>query len=263
MPQDREIPGTPPITIVTPNFNQGHFLESAIRSVLDQDYAGLEYIVIDGASSDGSVDIIRRYADRLSYWTSEPDGGQTDALVNGFARGTGEIFGWLNSDDLLEPGALREVGQFFAANPHAQAVYGDAVLIDVDAKPIRTKREHSFNPFIFLYTYNYISQPSMFWRRSLYEAVGGLDRSFNLAMDADLWMRFSDIAEIHHVRRIWSRERMHPDQKTARLRGSSLAEDAVIRRRYIGNEASQIYLLKRLLARSLRIGHRLSASCLR
>jgi glycosyltransferase involved in cell wall biosynthesis len=232
-----------------------------MRSVLDQRYPALDYLVIDGGSTDGSVDIIKRFADQLSFWVSEPDGGQTDALIKGFAGARGEIFGWLNSDDVLEPGALDEVSGFFSENPEAQAVYGDAILIDADAAPIKAKREHAFDRFILLYTYNYISQPSMFWRRGLYEAVGGLDRSFDLSMDADLWMRFASVTDIRHVRRIWSRERMHPDQKTARLRAASLAEDAAIRRRYSGKESKPVYLSKRLMARSLRVGRKFAAGC--
>jgi glycosyltransferase involved in cell wall biosynthesis len=263
MVEDRGRARMLPITIVTPNYNQARFLESAIRSVLDQRYPALEYIVIDGGSTDGSVDIIRRYADRISSWVSEPDGGQTDALIKGFAGAHGEIFGWLNSDDLLEPGALNEVASFFAANPETQAVYGDAILIDANAVPIKAKRELAFDPFIFLYTYNYISQPSMFWRRGLYETVGGLDASFDLSMDADLWIRFSRVTEIHHIRRIWSRERIHPDQKTVRLRVASLAEDAAIRQRYSGDESRPVYLSKRFMARSLRIGRKLAERCYR
>ena len=115
----------PKISIVTCSFNQAHFLEEAITSVLGQDYPNLEYIIIDGGSTDGSVDIIRKYSDQLYYWVSEPDRGQTHGLIKGFARATGEIQGWLCSDDLLEVGSLREVGQFFIEHPDGRVVYGD------------------------------------------------------------------------------------------------------------------------------------------
>ena len=120
----------PKISIVTCSYQQGRYLDATMRSVLEQRYADVEYIVIDGASTDNSVDIIRRYADRLHYWVSEPDAGQTDALIKGFKHSTGEIQGWLCSDDLLLPGALEQVSRFFAEHPEVDAAYGDSIWID-------------------------------------------------------------------------------------------------------------------------------------
>src|SRR6266849_8649816 len=115
----------PRLSIVTPSYNQGGYLGQTIESVLSQDYPDLEYIVLDGGSRDGSVEIIRKVEPRLAYWRSSPDGGQTAALREGFERATGEVLGWLNSDDWLEPGALRTVGESFAAHPEVDIVHGD------------------------------------------------------------------------------------------------------------------------------------------
>jgi len=202
-----------------------------MRSVLDQHYPALEYMVIDGSSSDGTVDIIRRYADRLSYWVSEPDRGQSDALIKGFARAHGEIQGWLCSDDLLLPGALESVGRYFATHPEVEAVYGDALWIDAAGNHLRTKKESGFHRLAFMFDHNYIPQPSMFWRRSLYEKVGGLDPEFHLAMDFDLWERFSQVTRIAHIPRYLSCMRFYPEQKTRALKPQGRVEDALIRGR--------------------------------
>lgn len=202
-----------------------------MRSVLNQDYPNLEYIVIDGASKDGSADIIATHADKLAYWVSEPDTGQTDALIKGFNRATGEICGWLCSDDLLLPGALETIGRFFHDYPKVNAVYGDSLWIDAIGKPIRVKREMDFDRFVFLYDHNYIPQPSMFWRRHLYESVGGLNNQFNLAMDSDLWDRFASRGPIAHHPVYLSCMRYYPEQKTRSLQPSGRREDQIIRRR--------------------------------
>ncbi len=251
----------PKISLVTPSFNQARYIEATIRSVLDQDYPNLEYIVIDGGSTDGSVDIIRRYADRLAYWVSEPDGGQTPGLIKGFARSTGEIMGWLCSDDVLVGKSLWEVGEFFSANPAVQTVYGDAIWIDENGKVMRPKKEHDFSRFIWLYTHNTIPQPSMFWRRSLYERVGGLDPAFDVAMDADLWMRFADVTQIHHVRRTWSQMRRYPEAKSLRLDEARRREDRMIRDRYLGPRPIWYTAGARVLARSARVGLKLAQGC--
>lgn len=200
--------------------------------MVDQDYPNLEYIVIDGGSTDGSDAIIGRHADRLSYWVSERDKGQTDALIKGFSRATGDIQGWLCSDDLLLPDALSIVGHFFSKHPEVNAAYGDALWIDQRGKFIRPKKEMAWNTFVFVFDHDYIPQPSMFWRRRLYERVGGLDPWFNLAMDSDLWERFSRSTKVMRIPRYLSCMRYYPDQKTRSLRSKGIIEDEVIRSRF-------------------------------
>lgn len=248
----------PSMSVVTPSYNQARFIEASLRSVLDQHYPRLEYIVIDGGSTDGSVEVIRRHAGRLAYWVSEPDNGQTDALIKGFARATGDILCWLNSDDLLEPGSLGEVAQFFESNPRARVVYGDATCIDVRGGPLKRKQEHAFSRFVWMYDHNYIPQPSTFWRRDLYEEVGGLDPQFDLAMDADLWIRFAQVTPMYHVNRVWSCERIYPEQKNQRLRARSDAEDLLIRRRYLGDERPWSRRAKALVAKGMRVTWKLA-----
>jgi glycosyltransferase involved in cell wall biosynthesis len=253
----------PKLTVVTPSYNQAQFLEATLRSVIFQGYPNLEYLVIDGGSTDGSVDIIRRYEDRLAYWVSEPDGGHTNALIKGFSRASGDILCYLNSDDLFEPWTLREVAEFFTAHPEAETVYGDGLWIDVGGRVLRSKKEHPFSRFIYLCDHDFIPQPSMFWRRRLYERVGGLDPAFRLAMDGDLFIRFADVARIHHVRRIWSRMRLYPEQRNQRLRAESDAEDRIIRRRYGVDGPAWAFAPRRLLARGLRVGWKLALGCYR
>lgn len=221
----------PMISLVTCSFQQARFLDATMRSVVDQGYPHLEYVVIDGASKDGSVEIIASHADRLAYWVSEPDAGQTDALIKGFNRVSGDICGWLCSDDLLLPGALETVGKFFRDHPEVNALYGDSIWIDAEGHPIRVKREMGFDRFVFLHDHNYIPQPSMFWRRSLYAAVGGLDTRFNLAMDSDLWDRFASRTRIAHLPHYLSCMRFYPEQKTRSLRPRGREEDLLIRTR--------------------------------
>lgn len=234
----------PVISLVTCSYQQARFLEATIRSVLDQQYPALEYIIVDGGSSDGSKEIIQRYSGSLAWWVSEPDAGQTDALIKGFSRATGDICGWLCSDDLLLPGALEKVASFFLRHEQTQAMYGDSIWIDINGEPIRSKREMGFNRFVFLHDHNYVPQPSMFWRRALYEKVGGLSPEFNIAMDNDLWERFSQSERIAHLPEYLSCMRYYSQQKTLSKelkpqgfregtivmeRGSKLARNRVLR----------------------------------
>jgi glycosyltransferase involved in cell wall biosynthesis len=251
----------PKISLITPSYNQAAYLEQALKSVLRQNYPNLEYIVVDGGSTDGSVEILQRYGDRLSYWVSEPDGGQTRALNKGLALATGDILGWLCSDDLLEPWTLREVADFFRERPQAQVVYGDTSWIDPAGELIKNRRELPFNPFIFLYDHNFIPQPSTFWRRQLQTQVGELDPQFEVAMDADLWLRFATVTELHHVRRPWSSMRLYAEQKTQRLRGRAIEERRILIRRHYGPEADWSMDMKRLVAKGVRVGWKLAAGC--
>jgi glycosyltransferase involved in cell wall biosynthesis len=243
------------ISIVTPSFNQGRFIEETISSVLEQRYQDLEYIVMDGGSTDGTQAILERYATHFAHVQSGPDGGQTEALAAGFARANGDVLAWLNSDDVYEPGTLDEVAEFFARRPEAQFVFGDSTWIDAGGTILRRKREIPFKRDLWLRTYNYIPQPSTFWRRDLYLAAGGLDPAFSLAMDTDLWARFSDMTTLHHVRRYWSRMRVHEDQRNTRLRARSDEEDAIIRRRYQLPEGAR-GRVERAAAKAVRIGWR-------
>lgn len=244
---------SPKITIVVPSFNQIEFLEKTLISIVNQHYQNLELIVIDGGSKDGSVEIIKKYAKYITYWVSEPDGGQTNGLIKGFNRSSGEIQCWLNSDDLLEIGALERVANYFTLHPNVDAVFGNTVWIDAQDRILREHKEIPFNRFIWMYTYNYIPGMSMFWRKSLYEKVGGLNSEFNLAMDADLWIRFSQVAKIGHVNEIWSRMRFYSQQKNRRLRDKSNEEDWLIRSRYWGAQKPSFYALKRAIAQLVRV----------
>lgn len=181
----------PVVSVVTPSFNQAEFVEETILSVLSQDYPHIEYLVIDGGSTDGSVDIIRRYADRVAYWVSEPDRGQSHAINKGFRRSTGEILTWLNSDDTLCPGAVRRVVQAFEAHEQALLVRGAGNLINRDGSTILgTKPPGDFNPVRMLRSAGGVpNQPSVFWRRRLFEEIGGVDERLEYMMDWEYWIR--------------------------------------------------------------------------
>lgn len=249
-------------SVVTVCFNHARFIEDCIRSVLDQNYPHLEFIIIDGGSTDGSREIIAKYADQLAFWVSEPDGGQTAALVKGFSHATGDIFCWINSDDQLEPGSLHEVAEFFTNNPNARIVTGDHIKMREDGTPIKVQREIPFNAFIWNYTYNYTAQTSTFWRKDLYHEVGGLNPNFNVGMDSDLFSRFSLVAKWYTTRRIWSRFRLHSAQKTQNLHTQMRAEDLAIMARYAGRKQSALEIqLLRVFARVLRVVWRLATNC--
>jgi glycosyltransferase involved in cell wall biosynthesis len=250
------------ISIVTPSFNQGAFIEATLQSVLTQSYPAVEYLVMDGGSTDETPEILERYRPRIKYLRIGPDDGQTDAIANGFALASGDILGWLNSDDLYAPGALAEVAEFFMRHPAARFVFGDSLWVGRDGTPIKSKREIAFNRFVWLRTYNYIPQPSAFWRRELYEAAGGMDRSFDLAMDTDLFARFADITTLHHVPRVWSHMRRHPEQKNQVFRTKSDLEDDRIRRRYLKTSGAR-WILERALARAVRVAGRALAGAYR
>lgn len=191
----------PRISIVTPSFNQARFLERTLRSVLDQGYPNLEYVVIDGGSTDGSVDIIRKYEDRLAYWVSEPDGGHADALNKGFARTSGEIMGWINSDDILFPWTLEALPVLFAAGPEVEWINGVAAVLPEDREFPYYTHKFYINRFDFwMGRFRWIQQESTFWRRSLWERAGGhMDPSVRLACDFELWARFFRHADLCHV----------------------------------------------------------------
>jgi hypothetical protein len=234
----------PRISIVTPSFNQGAYLESCLRSVLDQEYPNLDYIVIDGASRDSSVEIIRRHEGRLSFWLSEPDEGHFPALEKGFARASGEILGWLNSDDLYLPWTLHAVGEIFAALPEVNWITSQyPILLDENGLAVQTRRLDGFSrkafyrgrnvPLTpFFYT-GFIQQESTFWRRSLWEKAGSrLDVSLPLACEFELWARFWEQADLYAVGVPLAGFRVQPNQKTGRGYARYLQEAEQVLGRY-------------------------------
>jgi glycosyltransferase involved in cell wall biosynthesis len=190
----------PKITVVTPSFNQAPYLEACLSSVLNQNYPNLEYIVIDGGSADGSVDIIRAHKSSLSYWTSEPDSGHADALNKGFSRCTGEILCWLNSDDMQTPWALRTVAEIFMQFPDVEWIQGYNGFWTKEGVMVHPMRNPK-NIYSYLtWNYHWIQQESVFWRRSLWEKSGSkINSSYRFLIDVELWSRFFLHAELYHV----------------------------------------------------------------
>jgi glycosyltransferase involved in cell wall biosynthesis len=231
----------PTISIVTPSFEQGRFLSQALGSVLGQDYPHLEYFVQDGGSTDESESILRGFDGRLSGWEVTPDRGQAHAINNGFRRTSGEIMGWLNSDDLLMPGALRYVAQYFVQNPHISVIYGNRILIDPHGleigRWILPKHEADVLRWI-----DYVPQETLFWRRSAWEAAGGeLDESLHFAIDWDLLLRFQQTgARFAHVPHFLGAFRIHPQQKTSSQMNSLGAKEiAAMRNKHLGYVPSE------------------------
>jgi glycosyltransferase involved in cell wall biosynthesis len=202
----------PLVTIVTPSYQQCAFLEKTMRSVLDQDYPHLEYIVVDGGSTDGSVDIIRKYADRLAWWISEKDNGQAEAINKGLMRAQGEIVAWLNSDDLYMPGAISRAVETMHTNQALGLIYGDAVTIDANGVPLNVL---SFGDWGWkdLIGFRIICQPAVFMRRSVLERAGFLDEEYHFMLDHHLWLRIASLAPIQHIPEILAAARHHADAK--------------------------------------------------
>jgi glycosyltransferase involved in cell wall biosynthesis len=204
----------PLVTIVTPSFNQVNYLEETIQSVLNQIYPSIEYIVIDGGSTDGSLEIIKKYATKLSNWVSEKDNGQTDAINKGFAMARGEILAWLNSDDTLLPNAVSEAVDYLIAHPETGLVYGNANYIDEKSSVIGRFPAAQTNLTRLRRGYVHIPQQASFFRKSLWDRVGPLDPKFFFAMDYDLWVRLAAISDLKYIPITWANFRLHSGAKT-------------------------------------------------
>ena len=202
------------ISIVTPSYNQAHFIEDTIRSVLSQDYPHMEYLIVDGGSTDNTVEIIRKYESRLTWWVSEKDLGQTDAINKGFARAKGDILAWINSDDTYESGAITAAVNYFHAHPEVGMIYGDCNFINERGDVIGKFDSAQTNYRLLRQGYTHIPQQTMFFRANLWKQVGPLDPSFYFAMDYDLWTRISARSEIKYVPQTWANFRLHTSGKT-------------------------------------------------
>lgn len=201
----------PKISIITPSYNQGQFIEETILSILDQGYDNLEYIIIDGGSTDETIDVIKKYESKIDYWVSEKDNGQSDAINKGLKRATGDIVAWLNSDDTYTEGTLQAIANAFLSNPDAGIVYGDVESFFPDGSTEVWKND--FIPADFFSRVS-IHQPAVFWKRELHDTFGYLDESFYYLMDYDLWARIFFNAPSVRLDRVLARFRVHDSAKT-------------------------------------------------
>ncbi len=202
----------PRVSVITPSYNQAEFLEQTILSVLNQHYPDLEYIVVDGNSNDGSVDIIRKYEDRITWWVSEPDHGQAEAINKGFSRATGEIVAWLNSDDLYLQGAMQSAVDYLMANPSCGLVYGDVLSLGEHDLPINLQRFSQYD-LPDLMKFRIIGQPAVFLRGSVLQETGFLDNHFKYLLDHHLWLRIAEKSRIAYSGKLWAAARYHAAAK--------------------------------------------------
>ncbi|MCC6253167.1 MAG: glycosyltransferase [Bacteroidia bacterium] len=235
----------PKISVITPSYNQGEFIEETILSVINQDYPNIEYIVLDAASNDNTVNIIKKYENKISYWISEKDKGQADAVNKGFARATGDILCWLNSDDYYLPGTLKFVAENLDINK-AQILFGEVDHIFDKTKEIvhsnvKNKLEH-YN----LKYYDYIIQPGSFWTRKVWENTGSLKHDMHFAFDWDWFIRAEMLGtEFKYVSRVMSIYRIHDAHKTNNGGEKRLKEIDYILKHYSGNRVLEAYKLIR------------------
>lgn len=227
--------GLPKISIVTPSFNQGQFLEETILSVLNQNYPTLEYIIIDGGSTDNSTEIIRRYEDRIAYWVSEPDRGQTDAINKGLKRATGEIMTYMNSDDVYLPGAFHAVGRYFAEQRSCRWLCGTSLTFGLlDESPGFMDVPPTENIASRLLVNTFLPTPSMFWRRDAFEEFGLFLEDMHYCFDLEHWMRMLVGGVLYHpLERPLSAFRLHPASKTVTTRDGFVREEQRIREMYL------------------------------
>jgi len=200
------------VSIITPSFNQAAYLEQTILSVLEQDYSHIEYIVVDGASTDNSVEIIKKYESKLAYWVSEKDNGQADAINKGFARATGEIIAWLNSDDYYLAGTISAAVKIFEEHPEVLLVYGNMLAVDEHGKTFNTLNYKQLT-LEDLLCFQIIGQPAVFMRRSALQITSGLNPAFHFLLDHHLWIRLAQQGKILHVPQTWAAARYHAEAK--------------------------------------------------
>jgi len=204
----------PLVTIVTPSYNQADYLEETIQSVLNQDYSNIEYFIVDGGSTDNSISIIKKYADKLGWWVSEADQGQTDAINKGFAHANGKILAWINSDDTYSSGAVSEAVDYLQSHPDVGMVYGDANLIDECGNIIGQFPARQTDYKQLRQGFVHIPQQTAFFRSDLWRKVGPLDTTFYFAMDYDLWVRLAKLAPLIYIPRLWGNFRLHQSGKS-------------------------------------------------
>lgn len=217
--------GYPKISIITPSYNQGEFIEQTILSVLNQHYPNLEYIIIDGGSTDNSVEIIQKYSDKINYWVSEKDRGQADAINKGFKRASGEIVCWLNSDDTYCLHCFEHVAEAFNKNADVDVIYGDFLYTNEEGRPFY--RRHVFNRLRYgtLLFHDYFGQPAVFFKKKVLDKIGFLDETLTYAMDWDFFLRMKRNCKMFHLPKVLATYRIHRHSKTSQEGNMKYAQD--------------------------------------
>ena len=222
----------PRLSIVIPSYNQGEFIERTIKSIVDQRYPNLDLILMDGGSTDDTMEIVAQYSDHFSHISSEPDGGQSAAIVKGFSLATGKYISWLNSDDTYAPGALVAMGEILAARPDVAFAYGHTNIIDANDRVIAYKKSIRFSLGVMKYAFLTVPQMSAFWAKQLYDKVGGIDTSLRFCMDYDLFVRMAGHSAPLLINAHIGNFRVHGSSKTSNLEKVRQAEDALVHARY-------------------------------
>jgi glycosyltransferase involved in cell wall biosynthesis len=244
------------VSIITPSFNQAAYLEQTILSVLDQDHPYIEYIVIDGASTDTSVDVIKKYENRLAYWVSEKDNGQADAINKGFAHATGDIIAWLNSDDYYLAGTISSVVKIFDQNPRVSIVYGNMLAVDEHGKTFNTLNYKQLT-LEDLLCFQIIGQPAVFMRRSAMESVK-LDTDFHFLLDHYLWIQIAQHGQLLYVDQTWAAARYHAEAKN-RAKAAEFGRDAFRILENVKQDKNLATVLAKVNRRARASAHRVDA----
>jgi glycosyltransferase involved in cell wall biosynthesis len=237
MSAERSRSGLPSMSIVTPSYHQGPFIGRTVASVLAQDYTHFDYLVCDGASTDSTPAVLSRFADPRMRVLSEPDDGQADAIRKGFDQTGGEIVGWLNSDDILLPGTLAFVARFFADHPRVDALYSHRIFIDENDRLTKFWILPPHSDYC-MRRWDYIPQETCFWRREAMDRAGGIDPSFQFAMDYDLFERMMRCCRFRRIHRFLAAFREHPDAKTTTLYDTLGSEEVEVIRSRVGMTGS-------------------------
>lgn len=222
----------PKISVVTPSFNQAEFLERTIKSVLNQGYPNLEYIIIDGGSTDGSVDIIRKYQSQLAYWVSESDKGQSHAINKGLRRATGDWVAWQNSDDIYYSGVFSKLAQMAGKNPGTNLIVGNMLLVDTNDQILRDIRYVWPCHKAMLVEGMLLANQASFWRREVHQEIGWMDEDLHFSFDFEWFLRLTKHYEGIHVNRFWGALRLHDEAKLSKWPKKASLEHAMVRLRY-------------------------------
>jgi len=247
-------PAYPKISIVTPSYNQGEFLETTILSILNQNYPNLEYIIMDGGSTDNSLAIIKKYEKYVDHWVSEKDKGQSDAINRGFVKSTGAILAHLNSDDVYWPGALLAAARFFQAHPRVDVMYGDTYLIDERNEVFRVLKDAPAFRSAIRYGAAHLVQPNAFWTRDIFFKAGMYDLSIHYCMDAELWSQILKLGgRFHHLRQPLACFRLHRSSKMASAVAVDKSLTNILNKRYAGGYKHFSYYLFYYLCQARRM----------